>query len=85
MNNNKDQLLTHLREARVGWTTVAQTMDALESTGDRLIENMREHLSDADWRDLKRVWQKHNRNLEPAFAALNQAIELLENDDDAAN
>jgi hypothetical protein len=75
--NNRDQLLAALREARVGWTTVAQTTDALESTTGRLIDNASEHLSDTDGRDLKRLWQKHNKNLEHAFAALNQAIESL--------
>lgn len=69
----KDQLLAQLRETRAVWTTTAKTIDALESTGDRLIDNASEHLSDAEWRDLKRVWLKH-RNID----ALNQAIATLE-------
>jgi hypothetical protein len=69
----KTELLAQLREARVGWTTVAQTMDALESTTGRLIDNASEHLSDADFRDLKRVWLKQ-KNID----ALSRSIEILE-------
>lgn len=69
----KDQLLAQLRETRAVWTATAKTMDALVSTGDRLVDNASEHLSDAEWRDLKRVWLKH-RNID----ALSKLMEILE-------
>lgn len=79
----KTELLAALREDRVGWTTVAQTMIALQNAGDRLIDELWSQLSEVEQRTLVRhlngVWRKtKNRNLEYTFAVLNRGIAILE-------
>lgn len=79
----KTTLIASLREARAGYTTTVQTLTALESNGDRLINEIWSQLSDVEHRKLVRhlnsVWRKHkNNNFAFSFAVLNKAIAILE-------